>query len=214
MVLRTHHRAQGALLDGDPERRPVCRDDDGEVAFLPLLSQSRRGGAALGVLREVELAIGNDKEGDRVPLVHGLNLTGLADQAFLVRVFHADHVPVAVQRVRCQRRLLGAEHPAVVARPIPEVRLQPPRHGIRGVARLYLPHQLVEHRLVRLRSHVVTVSFCELASSAQVDPGGLGRHAAGADREQHVPAGRPDPRIRRQLQAYLARAGGLVREVH
>jgi hypothetical protein len=216
VVLRADHGAEGALLHLDADRWLVGRDHDWEVVVLPVLLQAGRRGSGLGVLREVQRPVRQQEERHGVPLVHGLDLACLADQALLVCVLDPDHVPVAVQRVRGQSCLLGAEHPAVVARPVPEVRLQPPRHRVGSATGPGPPHELVEHRLVRLCYHgspslvehfrclAVRRGFADRRHSGprsvEMDPGGLRRHAQCAEDKQHVPAGRSHRRSRREGQ--------------
>jgi hypothetical protein len=156
VLLVPHDGAQRALLNAHPDRWSVRGDHHRKVPTLSLLREGRRWCSGFGDLREVQLAAGQDEEGHGVPLVDRLDLTRLTDEALLVGVLDADHVPVAVQPVGGEAGLLGPEHPAGVAGPVPEVGLQPPRHRIGDATPPHPPHDLVEHRLVRLCCHVTT----------------------------------------------------------
>ncbi len=93
------------------------------------------------------------EEREAVLVVDRLDLAGLADQGLLTVVLDADHVPVPVQRVGREGRLLRFVGAGVeVVAPASEGLLRAPGHGIRDPVptRPAAPHDLVEHPLMGL----------------------------------------------------------------
>jgi len=121
------------------------------------LPQRDRHAVRIGELWQVEPARRRieHKKTHRVFIVHRFDLAGLADEAFLGRFLHADHVPITVGGVGGEGAFAGVEQTGVEGvTPSPEVLLHPPRERQQTPAALDAPHHFVEHPFVRLRFHV------------------------------------------------------------